>query len=153
MDVTEKLHQLDTNEKMTFLIGGKKYKIGRLCNWTSRKINRLIFKLQKKKLDSVEDVMNSDADRKIVPQVISLAILKTPLKIFLFHWFLWRKLDMTSDQQGYANVISAIINNSDMAFFSNNLTSLHAAAMMETGMTKKTITNIAAELESEQETT
>lgn len=88
-----------------------------------------------------------------MPKIISIAILKTPLKIKLFHWYLWRKLDKKYDQRDYDQIIGKIISNSDVAFFSKNLASLHAAAMMEAEITKETITSIAAKLKSEQETT
>lgn len=151
LEIREKLQELEENEKLTFQLGKKTYKIARLGQWTSRKINRLIFDIQKAR--SEEDIRESDEDRLLVPKVISLAILKYPWKIRLFHWYLWRKLDRKYSQQDFLPIISKIIDNSDMAFFSKNLASLHMAAMMETEITKETITNIAARLKSEQETT
>lgn len=151
VEIREKLQELEENEKLTFQLGKKTYKIARLGQWTSRKINRLIFDIQKAR--SEEDIRESDEDRLLVPKVISLAILKYPWKIKLFHWYLWRKLDRKYSQQDFLPIISKIIDNSDMAFFSKNLASLHMAAMMETEITKETITNIAARLKSEQETT
>lgn len=151
IEIREKLQELEENEKLTFQLGKKTYKIARLGQWTSRKINRLIFDIQKSR--SEEDIRESDEDRLLVPKVISLAILKYPWKIKLFHWYLWRKLDRKYSQQDFLPIISKIIDNSDMAFFSKNLASLHMAAMMETEITKETITNIAARLKSEQETT
>ena len=151
LEIREKLQELEENEKLTFQLGKKTYKIARLGQWTSMRINRLIFELQKKR--SEEDIRESDDDRLLVPKVISLAILKYPWRIRLFHWYLWRKLNRKYSQQDFLPVISKIIDNSDMAFFSKNLASLHMAAMMETEITKETITNIAARLKSEQETT
>ena len=151
LELKDQLQQLEENERLSFQLGKKTYKIARLSNWTSRKINRLIFALQKDRAEL--DIRESDADRLLVPKVISLAILKYPWKIKLFHWYLWRKLDKKYSQQDFLPIISKIIDNSDMAFFSKNLASLHMAAMMETEMTKETITNIAARLKSEQETT
>ena len=151
VEIREKLQELEENEKLTFQLGKKTYKIARLGQWTSRKINRLVFDIQKAR--SEEDIRESDEDRLLVPKVISLAILKYPWKIKLFHWYLWRKLDKKYSQQDFLPIISKIIDNSDMAFFSKNLASLHMAAMMETEITKETITNIAARLKSEQETT
>lgn len=152
-DINEKLRQLEDNEKLTFTLGRKKYRIARLCNWTSRRINKYIFALQRKKLETPEDVINSDDDRILIPKIISIAILRRPWKIRMFHWYLWRRLDKKYDQSQFEKVISVIINNSDMAFFSKNLASLHMAAMMETEMTKETITSIEARLKSQQETT
>ena len=151
LEIREKLQELEENEKLTFQLGKRTYKIARLGQWTSRKINRLVFDIQKAR--SEEDIRESDEDRLLVPKVISLAILKYPWKIRLFHWYLWRKLDRKYSQQDFLPIISKIIDNSDMAFFSKNLVSLHMAAMMETEITKETITNIAARLKSEQETT
>lgn len=151
LEIRKKLQELEENEKLTFQLGKKTYKIARLGQWTSRKINRLVFDIQKAR--SEEDIRESDEDRLLVPKVISLAILKYPWKIRLFHWYLWRKLDRKYSQQDFLPIISKIIDNSDMAFFSKNLASLHMAAMMETEITKETITNIAARLKSEQETT
>lgn len=151
IELKDQLQQLEENERLSFQLGKKTYKIARLSNWTSRKINRLIFALQKDRAEL--DIRESDADRLLVPKVISLAILKYPWKIKLFHWYLWRKLDKKYSQQDFLPIISKIIDNSDMAFFSKNLASLHMAAMMETEITKETITNIAARLKSEQETT
>lgn len=151
LEIREKLQELEENEKLTFQLGKKTYKIARLSQWTSRKINRLVFQLQKAR--SEDDIRESDEDRLLVAKVISLAILKYPWKIKLFHWYLWRKLDRKYSQQDFLPIISKIIDNSDMAFFSKNLASLHMAAMMETEITKETITNIAARLKSEQETT
>lgn len=153
LEINQKLQELEDNEKLTFKLGQRKYKIARLCNWTSRKINRLIFKLQQQKLETAQDVLDSDSDRVLMPKIISIAILRRPWKIRLFHWYLWRRLDKKYNQRDYEQIISVIINNSDMAFFSKNLASLHMAAMMETEMTKETITSIAAKLKSEQETT
>ena len=151
-DINEKLQKLEDNEKITFTLGKKKYKIARLCNWTSRKINKYIFALQKKKLETADDVIDSAEDRVLMPKIISIARLRRPWKIKMFHWYLWRKLDKRYDQSDFEKIISVIINNSDMAFFSKNLASLHMAAMMETEITKETITSIAAKLKSEQET-
>lgn len=151
VEIREKLQELEENEKLTFQLGKKTYKIARLGQWTSRKINRLVFDIQRAR--SEEDIRESDEDRLLVPKVISLAILKYPWKIKLFHWYLWRKLDRKYSQEDFLPIISKIIDNSDMAFFSKNLASLHMAAMMETEITKETITNIAARLKSEQETT
>lgn len=151
LEIREKLQELEENEKLSFQLGKKTYKIARLGQWTSRKINRLVFDIQRAR--SEEDIRESDEDRLLVPKVISLAILKYPWKIKLFHWYLWRKLDRKYSQQDFLPIISKIIDNSDMAFFSKNLASLHMAAMMETEITKETITNIAARLKSEQETT
>ena len=151
LEIREKLQELEENEKLSFQLGKKTYKIARLSQWTSRKINRLVFQLQKAR--SEDDIRESDEDRLLVAKVISLAILKYPWKIKLFHWYLWRKLDRKYSQQDFLPIISKIIDNSDMAFFSKNLASLHMAAMMETEITKETITNIAARLKSEQETT
>lgn len=151
IEIREKLQELEENEKLTFQLGKKIYKIARLGQWTSRKINRLVFDIQRAR--SEEDIRESDEDRLLVPKVISLAILKYPWKIKLFHWYLWRKLDRKYSQEDFLPIISKIIDNSDMAFFSKNLASLHMAAMMETEITKETITNIAARLKSEQETT
>lgn len=150
--IREQLQQLEENEKLTFTLGNKTYRIARLSNWTSRKINRLIFQLQKMRSEEEPD-RSSDADRLLVPQVISMAILRRPWKIRLWHWFLWRKLDKKYGQADFAPIIDVILNNSDMAFFSKNLASLHMAAMTETEITKETITSIAARLKSEQETT
>ena len=151
LEIREKLQELEENEKLSFQLGKKTYKIARLGQWTSRKINRLVFQLQKAR--SEDDIRESDEDRLLVAKVISLAILKYPWKIKLFHWCLWRKLDRKYSQQDFLPIISKIIDNSDMAFFSKNLASLHMAAMMETEITKETITNIAARLKSELETT
>lgn len=151
MELRDQLQQLEQNEKLSFQLGKKTYKIARLGQWTSMRINRLIFELQKKR--SEEDIRESDDDRLLVPKVISLAILKYPWRIRLFHWYLWRKLNRKYSQQDFLPIISKIIDNSDMAFFSKNLASLHMAAMMETEITKETITSIAARLKSEQETT
>ena len=151
LEIREKLQELEETEKLSFQLGKKTYKIARLGQWTSRKINRLVFQLQKAR--SEDDIRESDEDRLLVAKVISLAILKYPWKIKLFHWYLWRKLDRKYSQQDFLPIISKIIDNSDMAFFSKNLASLHMAAMMETEITKETITNIAARLKSEQETT
>ena len=151
IELKDQLQQLEENERLSFQLGKKTYKIARLSNWTSRKINRLIFALQKDRAEL--DIRESDADRLLVPKVVSLAILKYPWKVKLFHWYLWRKLDKKYSQQDFLPIISKIIDNSDMAFFSKNLASLHMAAMMETEITKETITNIAARLKSEQETT
>ena len=151
VEIREKLQELEENEKLTFQLGKKTYKIARLGQWTSRKINRLVFDIQRAR--SEEDIRESDEDRLLVPKVISLAILKYPWKIKLYHWYLWRKLDRKYSQEDFLPIISKIIDNSDMAFFSKNLASLHMAAMMETEITKETITNIAARLKSEQETT
>ena len=151
LEIREKLQELEENEKLSFQLGKKTYKIARLGQCTSRKINRLVFQLQKAR--SEDDIRESDEDRLLVAKVISLAILKYPWKIKLFHWYLWRKLDRKYSQQDFLPIISKIIDNSDMAFFSKNLASLHMAAMMETEITKETITNIAARLKSEQETT
>lgn len=151
LEIREKLQELEENEKLSFQLGKKTYKIARLGQWTSRKINRLVFNIQK--VRSEENIRESDEDRLLVPKVISLAILKYPWKIRLFHWYLWRKLDRKYSQEDFLPIISKIIDNSDMAFFSKNLASLHMAAMMETEITKETITNIAARLKSEQETT
>lgn len=153
LEVNQKLQELEDNEKMSFKLGKKTYKIARLSNWTSREINKLMTKLQKKKLATVDDVLDSDEDRVLMPKIIAMAILRRPWKIKLFHWYLWRKLDKKYNQRDFAEIISVIINNSDMTFFSRNLASLHLAAMMETEMTKETITSIAAKLKSEQETT
>ena len=150
-EIRGKLQELEENEKLSFQLGKKTYKIARLSQWTSRKINRLVFDIQKAR--SEEDIRESDEDRLLIPKVISLAILKYPWKIKMFHWYLWRKLDRKYSQQDFLPIISKIIDNSDMAFFSKNLASLHMAAMMETEITKETITNIAARLKSEQETT
>ena len=150
-EIRGKLQELEENEKISFQLGKKTYKIARLSQWTSRKINRLVFDIQKAR--SEEDIRESDEDRLLIPKVISLAILKYPWKIKMFHWYLWRKLDRKYSQQDFLPIISKIIDNSDMAFFSKNLASLHMAAMMETEITKETITNIAARLKSEQETT
>lgn len=152
-DINRKLQELEDNEKLTFVLGKKTYRIARLNNWTSRRINRLIFRLQDKRIDTARDVMGSDADRVLIPKIISLAILRRPWKIKLFHWYLWRRLDKKYNQADFHSIISVIINNSDMNFFSKNLVSLHMAAMMETEITKETITNIAAKLKSERETT
>lgn len=151
LELREQLQQLEDNEKLSFQLGKKTYKIARLGQWTAMKINKLIFQLQKKR--SEEDIRESDEDRLLVPKVISLAILKHPWKIKIFHWYLWRKLNRKYSQADFTPIISKIIDNSDMAFFSKNLASLHMAAMMETEITKETITNIAARLKSEQETT
>ena len=151
LDIREQLQQLEDNEKLSFQLGKKTYKIARLGQWTAMRINRLVFQLQKKR--SEEDIRESDEDRLLVPKVISLAILKYPWKIKIFHWYLWRKLNRKYSQADFTPIISKIIDNSDMAFFSKNLASLHMAAMMETEITKETITNIAARLKSEQETT
>lgn len=153
IDINQKLQQLEANEKLSFVLGKKTYRIARLNNWTSRKINRLIFKLQEKRFETAKDVTGSDEDRVLMPKIISLAILRRPWKIKLFHWYLWRRLDKKYNQKDFNSVISVIINNSDMDFFSKNLVSLHMAAMMETEITKETITSIAAKLKSERETT
>lgn len=153
IDINQKLQQLEANEKLSFVLGKKTYRIARLNNWTSRKINRLIFKLQEKRVETAKDVTGSDEDRVLMPKIISLAILRRPWKIKLFHWYLWRRLDKKYNQKDFNSVISVIINNSDMDFFSKNLVSLHMAAMMETEITKETITSIAAKLKSERETT
>ena len=151
LDIRQQLQDLETDEKLSFQLGKKIYKIARLSNWTSRRINRLIFELQKQR--SEENIRESNDDRLLVPKVISLAILRRPWKIKVFHWCLWRRLDKKYSQEDFLPIISKIIDNSDMAFFSKNLASLHMAAMMETEITKETITNIAARLKSEQETT
>ena len=151
LELREQLQQLEDNERLSFQLGKKTYKIARLSQWTSMRINRLIFQLQKKR--SELDIRESDEDRLLVPKVISLAILKYPWKIRMFHWYLWRKLNRKYSQADFMPIISKIIDNSDMAFFSKNLASLHMAAMMETEISKETTTNIAARLKSEQETT
>ena len=143
-EIDRQLQALEENEKLSFTLGKKTYRIARLGNWTSRRI---------KKIETPEDILSSDDDRKLVAQVVAIAILRFPWRIRLFHWYLWRKLDRKYSQEDFAPIISVLIENSDMGFFSKNLASLHAAASMETMMTKETITNIAAKLNSEQETT
>lgn len=151
-EINEKLMQIDEGEKLSFKLGSKTYKIARLNNWTMRRINKLIFKLQGKKISTPKDVYNSDDDRILIPQVISLAILCKPWKIKLFHGLFWRRLDKKYSQTDFEEIIKVLIDNSDMTFFSKNLASLHMAAMMETEITKETITTIAAKLNSEHET-
>lgn len=152
-EIDRQLQALEENEKLSFTLGKKTYRIARLGNWTSRRINKLLYELRRKKIETPEDILSSDDDRKLVAQVVAIAILRFPWRIKLFHWYLWRKLDRKYSQEDFAPIISVLIENSDMGFFSKNLASLHAAASMETMMTKETITNIAAKLNSEQETT
>lgn len=146
----QQLRELEDNEKLSFTLGKKTYRIARLGNWTSRRINKLLYELKRKKLQTADDVLSSDGDRKIVAQVVAIAILRFPWRIKMFYWYLWRKLDRKYSQADFAPIISKIVDNSDMGFFSSNLASLHAASSMETMMTKETITNIAAKLSSEQ---
>lgn len=152
-EIDRQLQALEENEKLSFTLGKKTYRIARLGNWTSRRINKLLYELRRKKIETPEDILSSDDDRKLVAQVVAIAILRFPWRIRLFYWYLWRKLDRKYSQEDFAPIISVLIENSDMGFFSKNLASLHAAASMETMMTKETITNIAAKLNSEQETT
>lgn len=152
-ELEQQLQAIEDNERLSFTLGKKTYRIARLGNWTSRRINKLLYELRRKKLQTADDILSSDEDRKIVAQVVAIAILRFPWRIKLFYWYLWRKLDRKYSQADFSPIISKIIDNSDMGFFSSNLASLHATATMETMMTKETITNIAAKLNSEQGTT
>lgn len=152
-ELDQQLQAIEDNEKLSFTLGKKTYRIARLGNWTSRRINKKLYELRRKKLRTAEDMLSSDDDRKLVAQVVAIMILQYPWRIKFGYWYLWRKLDRKYSQADFTPVISKLIDNSDMSFFSSNLASLHAASSMETMMTKETITNIAAKLSSEQETT
>ena len=152
LEIEEKLQDIENNTPVEFLLGKNKYKISRLCNWTMTKIMRLTISLQKKHVESSEDVYDSFEDREIVPKIVSLAILKRPWKIKLFHSLHWRMLNRKYGQADFYPIISILIGNSDMRFFSQNLVYLHLAAKMETKIAKESITSIAAEQQSDQET-
>lgn len=152
-EISQKLMELEDNERLTFKLGKREYRIARMGNWTQRQINKKLTKLRLKKLNTASDILDSDDDRKIIPQVVAIAILKSKIKVRLFYWTLWRKLDRKYGQEDFFPIIDMLINNSDLGFFSKNLASLHAAVTMEAMMTKETITSITARRKSEQETT
>lgn len=152
LDIEEKLQDIEKNNPVEFILGKKKYRIDRICNWTMSRIIRSIIHLQKNHIDNMDDVYDSIQDREIVPKIVSLAILKNPWKVKLFHKIHWKMLDRKYGQADFYPIISSLIGNSDMRFFSQNLVYLHLAAKMETKIAKESITSIAAEQPLGQET-
>lgn len=148
------LRDLEQNEPVPFNLGKKKYKIHRLCNETSIYVQEAVQKLELEKMSNPEDIVNMPPkSRRLIAKIISLIILRRPWKIALCHWFLWRRLSSKYTQVDYTDPIKKIIGNSDLLFFSQNLTSVRLAATMEIQIIKEDIQNIAAKQKSGAEQT
>lgn len=162
-DITEslaahlKLRDIAENRKVDMKLGNKTYKVHRLCNWTARKItvllweSRLLIEEEKGVAINMKALVNN---RKIVPRVLSYAILKYPWRIRLWHWYMWRMIDRRHTQAEYQEALLTVFGQAtDLDFYLSNLTSLLQSAVGEMMMAKETILPIAAAQSSEQKTT
>lgn len=140
------------NSKLEFKVGNKKYKIARLSNWVALKMSKYILNaesLQGSDLDRDAKLKSIVANRTIAPKCISLMMLKSAIKVKLFHWFKWRQLHYLKSQEDYAGILDKILNDQDTMFFFQNMASLQASNILESQMTEMSTKNIIARHTSE----
>ncbi|WAX17114.1 hypothetical protein PF672P1_00056 [Parabacteroides phage PF672P1] len=145
--------QIDINENapVEFDVMGKKYRISHLCNWVSWKMAKYIIKADLLRTEDKEQMFVSfDQNRKLVPKCISLMILKSPVKVALFHWIHWRYLHVFMSQHEYNIILEKILNNTDIRFFFRNMALLQANNDLETEMTMESTKNITQKHVSRQ---
>lgn len=152
----EKLQaDLGLNNPKEFSVGGKKYKIHRLSNWVSLKMSELI--IESESMHGVEgtrsEMLNAIVrNRTLAPKCISLIMLKSTIKVKLFHWIKWRMLHWFGNQEEYNGILDQILNDQDTMFFFQNIALLQSSNMMESEMTMMSTKNIIAEHGSEVST-
>lgn len=145
------------NDAIEILVGKKKYKIKRLGNWVSGRIDKLIAQCQfiqtEDKTDTKKVITTMSLNREVVPKCLSYMILKNPIKVFFFHWIYWRYLHLFFGQYDYSQILQQMYSGEEAQFFFRNMTSLQMNNMLTMEMTRADMRNIAQKLASGASTT
>lgn len=149
LDAYLKLDDLEQNTRKTVILGGKKYKIKAMCNYVAEKRDRYTAKAQLSfNEDGSKVITHMATNRKLVPKCLSLMLLGSFFKVFLFHWFYWRYLNVKYSQEEMVPILQSCEEMNNIGFFLSNLASLQASTRMIEKMTRTDSTNIIQELRS-----
>lgn len=135
------------NDPKVFKVGKKTYKIERLDNWVSLQMSKLVIEselLHGEDNDRGRMLSSIIQNRTLAPKCISLMMLKSTIKVKLFHWIRWRWLHYFSSQEDYQPILEAILNDQDTMFFFQNMASLQSSNILESEMTRTSTKSIAA---------
>lgn len=148
--------ELVLNTPKEFKVGGKEYKIHRLGNWVSSQMSKLIIEAELVYGDGsdreslLKSVLNN---RKLAPKCISLMMLKSTIKVKLFHWFKWRQLHYFYSQEDYKGILDNILNDQDTMFFFQNMALLQSYNQLESQVATESTKSIIAKHGLEGQTT
>ena len=145
------------NTPIEFMVGKKKYRVKRLGNWVSGRIDKLVAKSQF--IQTTDDknpeqtITTMVMNRRIVPKCIAYMILRHPVKVFLFHWIYWRYLHVFFGQDEYHQILQNMYSGEEARFFFHNMTFLQLNNTLTIEMTKADMKNTAQKLASAASTT
>lgn len=139
------------NEPIEFEINGKKHKVKRLNNWVALKMSQYVVEAELERSNNQDIKITSLVkNRLLTPKCISLIILRSTLKVSLFHWLYWRYLHYFKTQEDYTHILDAVLNSEESIFFFRNLGSLQQSNVLETEMTQENTKSIALKHQSAQ---
>lgn len=141
---------IDNSAEHIVVPSGRKFRIKRLTNRPAAIIGKLITKghISAEKTedgDFVNMTINMAKNRELLPKVASIAILHSPIKIFLFHWIYWRYLNQILDQRDFKVMFDFIYGQEEIKDFFYNMAFLRRQNLIETMPAQKTPTTTTTE--------
>lgn len=141
---------IDNSAENIIVPSGRKFRIKRLTNRPAAIIGKLITKghisaESTEEGDFVNMTINMNRNRELMPKVASIAILHSPIKIFLFHWIYWRYLNQILDQRDFKVMFDFIYGQEEIKDFFYNMAFLRRQNLIETMPAQKTPTTTTTE--------
>jgi hypothetical protein len=153
-----KMHsEIEGNKPVEFYVGRKKYKVKRLGWYVQTKIDELVIQSQfaagANDGSAAGTIKVMKMNRRIVPKVISLLILRNIIKIRAFHWLHWRLLFVFGNIEEWAKVINKMYNGEESRLFFYAIEYLQANVSITKEMTSQDMKTIRQKHSSETGTT
>lgn len=149
------LQALERNKPKTFVLGKKKYKLKRMTNAVSERVDKLVAERETDlglSGDKKSLLVNLSKNRTLVPKTLSLMILHNWFRVTFFYWIHWRYLNAVYTMNEMLSVYNALNEYDDVTDFFYFTASLQARSRMIKRMSEKNTQTIIQEQQSVQET-
>lgn len=149
------MDKLERNEPKVFTLGRKKYKLKRMNNAVSARVDRLVAERESSlsvSSDKRDLLINLSKNRTLVPKTLALMILHSWAKVTFFYWIYWRYLNYKYSMNDMLSIYNALNQYDDVTDFFYFTASLQSRNRMIKRMSEKNTQTIIQEQALVQET-
>lgn len=149
------MDKLERNEPKVFTLGKKKYKLKRMNNAVSARVDRLVAERESclsVSSDKRDLLINLSKNRTLIPKTLALMILHSWVKVTFFYWIYWRYLNYKYSMNDMLSIYNALNQYDDVTDFFYFTASLQSRNRMIKRMSEKNTQTIIQEQTLVQET-
>lgn len=136
LEAQERLYEIDNDIATPIKLGKRTFYVKDVKQSVSNRISLLNVRREKLLGKEGMEEAATTANSEISSKILSLAILGTPKKIRMFHWFLWRYIYNSFTYKEATEAVSSIYGKLQLGFFFQSLVYIEEMNSLTKKLTK-----------------